>query len=85
MVTRKRTQTQDPHHPVLSDGFCTIIVDEYSVVLLVFSTILMIYKNKKKCSFFASCFENFSSCNSSDVEVLSGWQHQGNAAAGPAL
>lgn len=47
MVTRKRTQTQDPHHPVLSDGFCTIIVDEYSVVLLVFSTILMIYKNKK--------------------------------------
>lgn len=81
MVTRKRTQTQEPHHPVLSDGFCNLvhcnatIVDEYSVVLLVFRAILMIYKNKKKCSFFASCFENFSSCNSSDVEVLSGWQH----------
>lgn len=53
MVTRKRTQTQDPHHPVLSGGFCNLvhcnatIGDEYSVVLLVFRAILMIYKNKK--------------------------------------
>lgn len=81
MVTRKRTQTQDPRHPVPSDGFCSLvhcnaaIVDEYCIVLLVFSVILMIYHNTENCSFFASCFENFSSCNSSDVEVLSGWQH----------
>lgn len=62
MVTRKRTQTQDPHHPVLSDGFCNLvhcnatIVDEYSVVLLVFRAILMIYKNKKKMQFLCFLF-----------------------------